>query len=133
MSRDAVPINIAARQLGKSASTVRRWIQRGCPCVKPGEVGRGKGSILNLADVLAWRAGGIAPADQDNRLEFVADVLMDSFKRDEITIKIGITTRELAGVLALIYQRYYRNLTHEQPDMDKLPDEITQLLAIYIK
>lgn len=131
---EVLTINRAARELGKSASTVRRWVQRGCPCVRPGEVGRGKGAILNLQDVITWRGGGgVFQASDDERLEFLAGVLMDVLRRDEIHERIGITASEMAGMLVLIYERYHKNLTHEPVDRQKLPPEIAQLLAIYVR
>ena len=126
-----IPITQAAKRLRKSPSTVRRWIQKGAPTVRLGEVGRNKGSLVNIEDIQRWR-GGVADVSHEERLQFIATVLMDSFKRDEITIKTGITIRELAGVLALVYERYHKNLTCSPVNPDSLPDEIKQLCAIYV-
>ena len=134
--RNGITINKAAVELGKSASTVRKWIQRGCPCIRPGEVGRNKGAILNLNDVITWRGGGqVQKQSDDELLEFIANVLMDSWRRDKIHHRLGIdiTERQLAGVLALVYERYYKNLVREPVERDTLPEQITQLLAIWVQ
>ena len=129
-----ISITKAARALNRTPSTLRRWVQKGCPCVRPGEVGRGKGAILNLQDVITWRGGGgVFQASDDERLEFLAGVLMDVLRRDEIHERIGIEASEMAGMLVLIYERYHKNLTHEPVDRQQLPPEIAQLLAIYIR
>src|SRR3990172_4874448 len=128
-----ITLREAAQTLRKSESTVRRWVQRGCPCVRPGEVGRGKGAIVNLNDVITWRGGGgVFQASDDERLEFLAGVLMDVLRRDAIHEPIGITASEMAGMLVLIYERYHKNLTHEPIYRQQLPPEIAQLLAIYV-
>lgn len=130
---DGITISSAARMLKRSESTIRRWVQRGCPCVRPGETGRGKGAILNLSDVMRWRGGGVAEISPDERLQSVATVLMDCLKRDGIHERIGITGRELAGLLVLVFERYYKNLLHEPVNPEKLPPEIVQLLAVWVE
>lgn len=129
---NGVPINKAARELKKSPSTIRRWIQRGCPCVSPGEVGRNKGAVLNLDDVMRWRGGGVAPANNDELLSRLAVALLDTIRRDEAYISVGISERETAEILVLVYQRYYRNLTLEQVDINTLPPEMKHLCAILL-
>jgi|SRR3989304_1052008 len=129
-----ISITKAARALNRTPSTLRRWVQKGCPCVRPGEVGRGKGSLLNLNDVIAWRGGGQVQKEGDaERLGFIADVLMDSLRRDKIHERIGITSKQTAGLLALVYERYHKNLIKEPVERDKLPEQITQLLAIFVQ
>ena len=132
-----VSINEAAKQLNRTPSTVRRWVQKGCPCVSPGETGRGKGAILNLDDVITWRGGGgqVQKQSDDDRLQFIAGVLMDCWRRDKIHNRAGIeiSQRQLAGILALIFERYYLNLVREPISRDTLPPEITQLCAIWVE
>lgn len=128
---EVVTINKAAIALGKSPSTVRRWIQKGAPTVRPGEVGRGRGSIVRVKDLLQWRGAVQVPCKE--RLDFIASALMDCLRRDEIHERIGITSRQTAGVLALVYERYHKNLLYEPLDRDKLPEQITQLLAIWVE
>ena len=131
---DGISINKAAKMLGKTPSTVRRWVQKGCPCVRPGETGRGKGAILSLDDVMAWRGGGHVMASDDERLQFIATVLMDCIKRDEVHLRVDVTQREMAALLVLVFQRYWLNLTHRAIDeLQDLPEEIKQLLAIYVE
>src|SRR4051794_9255673 len=64
---NAVRIAVAARQLGKSPETLRRWVRSGCPVAAPGGPGRGKGALLDVAAVRAWR--GAVDARSDEMLE----------------------------------------------------------------
>lgn len=130
--QEVITLEEAARELKKSPSTLRRWVRRGCPTVSLGQAGRGKGSIVRLSDIQRWRAGN-AEVSQDERLQFLAICLMDCYKRDEIHRRIGITAREAAGLLAFVYERYYKNLTHEPLDTNNLPPEIKQLCTVWIE
>ncbi|HBO83540.1 MAG TPA: hypothetical protein DD641_00820 [Deltaproteobacteria bacterium] len=130
---EALCINRAAKVLNKTPSTLRRWIQKGAPTVKLGSVGRDNGSLVNIADLQRWRSGGHAAASDDERLQFIATVLMDAFKRDEIHLRIGITARDCAGLLALVYERYHKNLLREPLDSKELPPEIEQLCTIWVE
>jgi len=53
----------AARELGVSVSTIRRWIRDGAPTVSLGGPGRGKGSRVDVQELRAWLAGGTAQCD----------------------------------------------------------------------
>ena len=130
---EVLTINKAARALGKTPSTLRRWIQKGAPTVKLGSVGRDNGSLVNIADLQCWRGGGGAvTANDDELLARLAIALLDTIRRDEVHHRIGITEKQAAALLVLVYQRYYRNLVNEQVDIDNLPEEMKHICAILL-
>lgn len=51
-----VPLAEAARSLGKSEATVRRWVREGAPCARPGRAGRNGGALVVVEDLQRWRA-----------------------------------------------------------------------------
>lgn len=119
------PIAEAARQLDVDVSTLRRWIQRGAPTVNgPGEVGRGHGSEVDPEAVRRWKDG--TPATLD--LDALAVALWDVLRRDQADALMGISERQCAGVLALVFDRVVMNLTHHPADLATLPARVRQLL-----
>ena len=44
-----------------SETTVRRWLQRGAPTVRPGEAGRGKGALVDVVALERWRTEAAKP------------------------------------------------------------------------
>lgn len=128
-----VPVAEAARILKRHPATVRRMIARGAPCIRPGEVGRNKGALIDMAAFQRWRArdlGALALDDKD-LLQRVALALWDTLRRDEAHHRVGISERQAAGVLALVYERIHKNLTHRP--LDVLPEEIKRLCAICVE
>ena len=71
-ARCAISITEAARQLGKSTATVRRWIAQGAPTVALGKDGRGNGSLVDVDALRAWRTGVAAQRGDDAVLRDVA-------------------------------------------------------------
>lgn len=130
---NGITVVAAAKELHRSPSTVRRWVQHGCPTERLGAVGRGKGSLLCVEDVRRWKIGDIAPPSDDELLDRLAVSLWDCFKRDDCSGALNIEERKTAGLLVLVYQRYYLNLKKEQLSLDKVPKEIKHLCAIFIE
>ncbi len=81
---EGVSIREAAAELEMHDSTVRRWVARGAPCIRPGRPGRGNGARLDLVELRRWRAQryGIPDAGRAHVLEGVAKGLWDLFMRD---------------------------------------------------
>jgi hypothetical protein len=110
----SVPIADAARHFDVSVDTMRRWVRLGCPCASPGELGRGKGAMLNLDDVARWRAtrAGIdaIPCDLMVRIE---TALLDVLRRDggngwPITRDLGIEHEQATELLTHALRRIRR-------------------------
>jgi len=130
---EAISINRAAKVLNKTPSTLRRWIQKGAPTVKLGSVGRDNGSLVNIADLQRWRGGGVtATENNDELLSRLAVALLDTIRRDEAHIRVGISEKQAASLLVLVYQRYYRNLVNEQVDIERLPEEMKHICAVLL-
>jgi phage terminase Nu1 subunit (DNA packaging protein) len=95
-ARADVSISEAAGYFDVSTETVRRWIRAGCPCITPGEVGRGHGARLNLADVARWRAVNAGVPVDGDVIEDLAAALVEVATRDggkgrPIAAEIGMT------------------------------------------
>lgn len=95
----------AAAHFRVSQETVRRWIRKGCPCESPGEVGRGRGALLDLDAVSSWRASklGISSIAGDP-MQKVAMALLDVLRRDggrgvPIHRQLGISDQAAVEIL----------------------------------
>lgn len=131
---NGLPIVQAAKALKKDLSTVQKWIARGAPTVRPGSPGRGKGAVVNLKDLLRWRAGDFAQDDHEEILERLAVAMWDTFLRDDLAGRIGITKKESAGALILMFERFYKNLKHGPvPELEKLPETMRKLFHVWLE
>lgn len=79
---EVVSISSAAHRLGKSPSTVRKWLREGAPCERPGESGRGHGARVVVADLLEWRAGIKPDLGVVDRREKLANCMREFLRRD---------------------------------------------------
>lgn len=95
LSSRKVPLREAAKQFGVHLSTIRRWIADEAPTVSPGEVGRGRGSIVDLDSLQRWLADSkglqVQGRTDNDILALVAHCLIDAFKRDAVAERVGIT------------------------------------------
>lgn len=89
----------AARELGRSPATLRRWIGEGAPCASPGGPGRGRGALVDVAALRRWRALGGAPAVQHEEwLALVAEALLAYHREHEHRV-IGLRDAAAAAYL----------------------------------
>lgn len=58
-----LPLPAAARELGVSVPTLRRWLRQGAPQAARGRRGRGHAATIDPEQVRAWRAGARSGAD----------------------------------------------------------------------
>jgi hypothetical protein len=127
-------VNEVARRLKKSRMTVLRMIEDGCPVVEPGSVGRTHGTILNFSDVQQWLVNRAAPGlkQQHERfqLEQLAESLWRVLRSDQAAQAVGISERQLAGILVLTYERIAKDLTHTPVDLRRLPARMKQICSI---
>jgi hypothetical protein len=137
MSNAAVTLAEAARELSVTPACVRGWIRAGAPCDSPGEVGRGKGAMVSIADLAAWRARRVGVGDERERmLEHIAAGLLDAFKRDAgeglpLHRHLGIEERKVAALLVRAFEHIHRRIVGS--DAEKLPAEIETLFSICVK
>ncbi|MFT4196759.1 MAG: hypothetical protein QM601_02410 [Pseudoxanthomonas sp.] len=75
-----LPVDDAARALGVSSPTLRRWVGQGCPRLRAGHRGRGHTTLFDLGAVRAWQAGrggqqpDVKRAAADALLAFVVEL-----------------------------------------------------------
>lgn len=118
-------ITDAARELGISPSQLRRDIAAGAPVQRPGGRGRGRGALVVVADVKAWRERS-APAFYIAGLErALRDVLTrDGGLGEPAHVSLGIPRARAATLLLAAYERAYRKFTDR--DAPTLPAELEQ-------
>lgn len=136
----------AARALGKSESTVRRWVRNGAPTITLGRDGRGCGSRVDLAALRRWLyqqsqtdagaaaarretgpgaahgvdLGGLLPQVSDLK-EAIAQAIDDAYRRDcwlglPAPRRWHIPDYKAAGFLVSVYERLTTNLFGAVPD-----------------
>lgn len=79
-----LPLTEAARALGISPATLRRWLTQGAPVASRGRRGRGRAHLIDPTAVRRWRAA----SDHDARLiefagalpELIGKAMADAFR-----------------------------------------------------
>lgn len=136
MKAAGVSVAEAARQLGVSAPTVRRWVAEGAPTVQLGRAGRGNGSRVDPDELRAWRAGGVAPRDDvvilaglaaGIRATFVEEV--EGYGRPAHAV-VGLRGIDAAGYLVCVFMCCARSVIGRVPSEDEIPAAIRDLVAI---
>jgi phage terminase Nu1 subunit (DNA packaging protein) len=123
-----LPVPDAARQLGVSVPTLRRWIASGAPLARRGRRGRGRATLIDPVAVAAWRAAqapslAVAAAGLP---EVLADALADALVQAE-----GCDKRRLAAVLAgAWYSAAVRVMDHLRLTDADVPDVTVRPLAV---
>jgi hypothetical protein len=100
-------IHDVAKYFGVDPCTVRRWILKGCPCVRRGSRGPGRGAVLDLIAVIAWRSRAIAPTGftADEVVQRIAQALWDSLENDHADLRAGISREEMSAALLVAWER----------------------------
>jgi len=132
----ALPLIVAARELGLRVGTLRRLIRRGAPTVARGSRGRGRVCLVDPADVRAWLGADARDALAAEVAAAVPGLLAlaadEALRRAE-----GIDKRALAGILAAhwytsanaIIDRL-RAVAPTVRELEALPPEIERMLKI---
>lgn len=119
----------AARELGKSPATLRRWIAQGAPCEQPGEPGRGNGALVDPARLARWKAGVEATSEAEAMRQLAVN-LRDYHRRNlgalPAHVHIGIPAEKAAAYLAVLY-RYLANRVTGSDLWGDVPVEIQHL------
>lgn len=120
----------AARELGISASTVRRDIARGAPVVAHGGRGPGKAARLVVADYAAFRRGERVTASNLDALEtaILETLRCDGGDGAPLHDSLGVGRREAALLFLSLYQRFHRRLTGRE--LLELPQAIERLVRV---
>lgn len=104
-----------------------------------GEVGRGKGSRVDLEAVKRWRGQKAQDIQQQRTdaefLSLVARSLVDTLHEDSAHRRVQIEKAKACGLLALAYQRIWQAVSMQSPDEFYIcqPPEIEQLCAIWLR
>jgi len=126
----------AARELDVSVSCVRRWIRAGAPAVRPGEVGRNKGAIVDVTALRRWRAGIDAAEFPGATLtrEDLARGLWNAFTRapegfaQPAWAELRLSRLQAAALLLETYREIVRCAEGHYPVV--LPSEMERFFAI---
>lgn len=96
-----------AEQEQVDPATVRRWLEKGCPCIWRGRKGPGNGARLDLEQVARWRgrASGPAGPTPEAILQRVAGALLVSLELDHAGVRAGISRDDAAAVLLVVWER----------------------------
>jgi phage terminase Nu1 subunit (DNA packaging protein) len=100
-----------ARHCRVDAATVRRWPEKGCPVVRRGRPGPGRGYLFDLEQVAKWRdqANGPVGLTPDEILQRVAGALWDALEKDHADIRAGITREDAAAAFLVAWERCCKN------------------------
>lgn len=133
-----VPLKVAAPLLGVHEATIRRWIaEQHCPCVSLGGVGRGHGSRVDVEQVRRWRYGqktGTTTQRTDVEiLNIVVRSVVDTLREDSGHRRVAVTEGQAAGLLAFVYERFWRNFMMRSSNEYERPPEIAHLYAIWLR
>lgn len=133
----ALPLTLAARELGVSSSTLRRWIRAGAPLARRGRRGRGRAALVSVEAVASWRAS-YAVAERPGvsvipDFSAVPDILGDTIS--EILDRAdGLPKQRIARMLCeLWYVSAFRVMDHLReidpatPDVSAVPLSIERL------
>lgn len=127
------PASVAqvAKHFGVDAATVRRWLQRGCPCLQQGRRGPGGGARLDLQQVRAWR--GSSPVSPgltcEEVLQRVASALGHAVFQENAGIRAGIDRAAAAAVCLVAFEQCCSEFQKSYP-FDQYPPAIRALLRV---
>lgn len=133
----ALPVPQAARVLGTSSATLRRWIAAGAPVARRGRRGRGRATLVDPAAVMAWRRreGGtdallILAARLPELLAQAAEQAHRAApdKRDPVTAAWCLCAAWQLGVAAVV--EVAREAGADIPDISAIPEAIERLRKI---
>lgn len=129
MASSIVPVHEAAKHFDVDEVTVRRWISKGCPCVRRGRRGPGLGSLLDLRQVEQWR--GVSKAapglTTDETMQRIAVALCESLTVRSAHIGAGIEREDCVAVLLVVFDRCCQEFGKTY-HFDPLPEPIRTLM-----
>lgn len=131
----ARPLPEAARALGVSDSTLRRWVRDGAPVARRGRRGRGCRALVDPMAVLAWREGERGDVDATLRElagrlpELIGDAMAEAARL--APDKRGAAWVAVAG-WQLVLGAILDHLGEHVPDLPEpeVPEQIERLRKI---
>jgi hypothetical protein len=121
----------AAKAAKVDPSTVRRWIQRECPVLRRGSRGPGRGALLDLAAVAAWRgrASGPTGLTVEDALQQISTALWECLEKDHADIRAGISREDAAAMLIVAFESCCKIFGKTYP-FDQQPTGICALMHV---
>lgn len=123
-----VSVAQVAKHFDVDCVTVRRWLRSGCPCVRRGQRGPGRGSLLDLQHVAQWRGkarqGGVTV---EETMQKIAVALRATLVADHADIRAGIDRASAAAVLIMAFECACQTFGAAFP-FDQLPTPIRTLM-----
>jgi len=135
-------LRTAARLLHRSPATLRRWVRLGAPTVRPGEAGRGNGSLVEVTALSEWRvqrAGAVLPADRAAAylaLQIASSGIWRAFTKPpegsavQLWKALGLPRDEVGALLLQVFEEIARQATGHPVADDELPAEIRRLCTV---
>ena len=96
-----------AKHFNVDEVTVHRWLKSGCPCLRPGRRGPGRGALLDIEQVEQWRGRSTVPEGLtvENLLPRIASALCDALMLEHADIRAGIDRAAAAAVLVVAFEQ----------------------------
>jgi hypothetical protein len=106
-----VSVREAAKRFAVDPATVRRWLASGCPSIRSGRKGPGRGAVLDVAAVAAWRGRASGPAGLavEEVLERIAAALWETVETDHVDIRAGVDRESAAAACLVVWERCCKN------------------------
>lgn len=120
----AVPIRQAAQVLGKTESTLRRWVSRGAPTARPGEPRRGAGALVDVDALKRWRSRE-APTAGEALEKLAAD--FRAYHREGRHRIVGLKDQAAAALYADCFRFVARRMGADvQPEDIKILERLAE-------
>jgi hypothetical protein len=97
-----------AKHLKKDPATIRKWPHKGCPVIRHGAKGPGRGALFDLAAVEAWLGRSNGPC-VDDVMQRIAMALWECLEKDRADIRAGISPEDAAAVFVILWERCCKN------------------------
>lgn len=129
MNSSVVSVRLAARHFSVDVATIRRWLVAGCPCVRPGNRGPGRGALVDLEQVALWRGNSsvVSEAPVEEIVQRIASALCGALTEGHADIRAGIDRASCAAVLVAAFDECCRTFGQTYR-FDQLPAEIQTLM-----
>lgn len=126
----AVPVHLAALELGVRVPTLRRWIAAGAPVARRGTRGRGRATLVEPAAVASWRASQrVTLAAAAAAIPAVlAGALADALERAE-----GLPKQRTAGLLAFAWYLAATRCMDHLREVDPAVADVTEPLPLAVE
>lgn len=130
LASSIVSVHEAAKHFGVDVVTIRRWLVAGCPCVRPGHRGPGRGALVDLEQVALWRGNSsvVREAPVEEIMQRIASALYGALTDGHADIGAGIDRASCAAVLVAAFDECRRTFGKTYR-FDQLPVEIQTLMS----